>query len=173
LIDISLYLVYAGARPGRPGAAEPAEPRQDRKIATVRKRFWAPPVSCPDISGKRILMPRWVPFVIAIILGIALGLLYGWVIEPVHFIDTTPDSLRADYRADYILMVAESYHADQNAGLAARRLSIFGSQSPANLASQALQTGRQSGYSPNDLSLLQELLRAMQAYQPAPAVGTP
>lgn len=114
-------------------------------------------------------MPRWLPLLIAIILGIALGLLYGWLIEPVRFVDTTPASLRADYRADYILMAAESYSADKNAGLAARRLSIFGSESPADLVSQALQTGRQSGYSSNDLSLLQELLRAMQAYQPAPA----
>lgn len=118
-------------------------------------------------------MPRWLSIVIAIILGIALGLLYGWVIQPVRFIDTTPASLRADFRADYILMVAESYSADQNAGLAARRLSIFGSESPADLVSQALQTGRQSGYAPNDLSLLQELARAMQAYQPAPVIGTP
>ncbi len=120
-------------------------------------------------------MPRWLPPIIAIIIGIILGLIYGWVVEPVQFVDTTPDSLRADYRADYVLMVAEAYHADQNAGLAARRLAIFGSASPADIASQALQIGRQSGYSSDDISLLQELTRAMQAYQPVPTAieGTP
>ncbi len=116
-------------------------------------------------------MPRWLPPLIATLLGIALGLLYGWVIEPVHFVDTTPGSLRADYRTDYVLMVAESYHADQNAEIAARRLAIFGSDSPPAMAAEALQTGRQSGYSANDISLLQELTRAMQAYQPAPTPG--
>lgn len=115
-------------------------------------------------------MPRWLPPLIAVLIGAALGLLYGWVINPVKFIDTTPDSLRSDYRTDYILMVAETYHTKSDAGLAARRLSIFGGETPATIASQALQTGRQIGYSQNDLSLLEELMRAMQAYQP---VSTP
>jgi hypothetical protein len=114
-------------------------------------------------------MPRWIPpLIVATVLGLSLGLLYGWVLQPVQFVDTTPASLRADYRTDYILMVAESYHADQDAELANRRLAIFGSDSPASLAAQALQTGRQNGYSANDVSLLQELTRAMQAHQPAP-----
>ena len=113
-------------------------------------------------------MSRWLPLIIVFILGGSLGLFYGWVINPVQFVDTTPSSLRADYRADYVLMVAEAYHADQNAQLAAQRLAIFGSDAPDSIASQALQTGRAVGYSPNDIQLLQDLTRAMQAYQPAP-----
>ena len=113
-------------------------------------------------------MPRWAYSVIAIIIGIILGLIYGWEINPVQFIDTTPASMRADFRADYILMIAEAYHADQNINLAVRRLAVFGSDSPADIASQALQTGQSIGYSPNDISLLQELTRALQAYQPIP-----
>ena len=58
-------------------------------------------------------MPRWLPPLILAIIGIALGLLYGWVIEPVKFVDTTPASLRADYQTDYVLMVAEAYRSDQ------------------------------------------------------------
>jgi hypothetical protein len=103
-----------------------------------------------------------------VIIGLGLGLLYGWVLDPVRFTDTTPDSLRADYRTDYVLMVAEAYHADHNADLAVRRLAIFGSEPASSIAEKALQTGRDSGYAPKDLSLLQELTRAMQSYQPAP-----
>ncbi len=113
-------------------------------------------------------MSRWLPPLIASIIGIALGLLYGWVIDPVRFTDTTPDSLRADYRTDYVLMVAEAYHADHEADLAVRRLAIFGGESPAAIAERALQTGRDRGYAPTDVSLLQQLTRAMQSYQPAP-----
>jgi hypothetical protein len=113
-------------------------------------------------------MRRWIPPLIAGLLGLSLGLLYGWVLEPVQFVDTTPASLRADYRTDYVLMIAESYHADPKPDLANRRLAIFGNNSPAALASQALQNGRKNGYSANDIALLQELTRAMQAYQPAP-----
>ncbi len=159
----------------------PFEPRQDRKIATVRKRYWVPPVACPDIffsssqdlSGFRYMwqnkrMPRWLPVVIAVLLGIGLGLLYGWVISPVQFVDTTPASLREDYRTDYVLMIAEAYQTDQNADLAARRLAIFGSESPASTAARAVQYAQQVGYSSNDVELLQALTKAMQVNQPVP-----
>ena len=125
-------------------------------------------------------MPRWLPPLLMIALGIAIGLLYGWIINPVKFVDTTPASLRVDYRTDYVLMVAEAYHTDQNVELAVRRLAIFGGETPAAISAQALQAGRQMNYSQNDLTLLQELTRAMQAYQPvstppgiAPEGGTP
>lgn len=116
-------------------------------------------------------LPRWLLPLVAAVIGIALGLVYGWVIDPVEFVDTTPETLRADYRADYVLMVAEAYHREQDPDRAARRLGILGSQPPAGIASEALQTGRASGYTAADLALLDELTRAMQAYQPAPAAG--
>lgn len=120
-------------------------------------------------------MPRWLLPVLAGLLGIAGGLLYGWVISPVKFVDTTPASLRADYRTDYVLMVAESFHANQDTALAARRLAILGAESPAALAQAALQTAQQSGYAADDVALMQELRRALQASEPPPPTpgGTP
>ena len=114
-------------------------------------------------------MPRWLIPVIAGLLGIAGGVIYGWVVNPVKFVDTTPASLRADYRTDYVLMVAETYHADQDTALAGRRLAILGSDSPAALSQAALEAAQQSGYAPEDVTLLQELTRALQAAQPVPA----
>ncbi len=118
-------------------------------------------------------MPRWLISLFAVIVGAAAGIIYGWVINPVKFVDTTPASLRADYRTDYILMVAEAFHADHDVELAARRLAVFGSESPASLSLAALKTGEQLGYSQADLGLLQELTRALQANQPlTPSAGT-
>lgn len=113
-------------------------------------------------------MPRWITALFALLLGVALGLLYGWVISPVQYVDTTPDTLRADYRADYVLAVAESYLSDQDADLAARRLGILGSQPPAELAGQALEDARRFGFSEADIALLQKFTTTMQALQ-APA----
>ena len=45
-----------------------------------------------------------------------------------------PDTLRADYKADYVLMTAEAYRTEQDPGLAARRLAVFGSKSPSAIA---------------------------------------
>jgi len=71
---------------------------------------------------------RWVFILLALILGAGLGLAYGWYVDPVDFFDLTPDTLRADYKADYVLMTAEAYSVEQDPGLAARRLAIHTDQ---------------------------------------------
>jgi hypothetical protein len=111
-------------------------------------------------------MPRWIWFLIAVGLGIAAGLYYGWVLNPVSYVDTTPDSLRADYQADYVLMTAEAFHSTQDPAAAARELAILGSRPPAILVQQALVYASTHGFAAGDISLLQELGFAMQTYQP-------
>ncbi len=113
-------------------------------------------------------MRHWLIPLLAILVGIAGGIFYGWVINPVKLVDTTPASLRADYRTDYVLMVAESYHADQDEMLAQKRLALLGTEPPTDVAQAALQRAQQSGYAASDISLLQELTRALQASQPVP-----
>ena len=102
--------------------------------------------------------------IIALVVGIGTGLAYGWLIDPVDFFDLTPDTLRADYKTDYVLMTAEAYRAEQDPGLAARRLAIFGSQSPSAIASQGLTYARANGFADSDIALIQELVTALQAW---------
>ena len=118
-------------------------------------------------------MPRWIPILIAVMLGLALGLFYGWRIDPVQYTDITPDVLRIDYRTDYVLMVAEAYRAEEDPAMAAQRLAVFGSQPPALIAGEAYDYARTSSYPPEDLSLLQELEVALQAWQPIPGTNLP
>ena len=102
--------------------------------------------------------------IIALVAGIGMGLAYGWYIDPVDFFDLTPDTLRADYKTDYVLMTAEAYRSEQDPGLAARRLAIFGSQSPFAIASQGLAYARTNGFADSDLAFIQELVTALQAW---------
>lgn len=118
-------------------------------------------------------MPRWIPIFIAALLGLALGLVYGWRIAPVQYTDITPDVLRIDYRTDYVLMVAEAYRTEQDPELAAERLAVFGSEPPALIAGEAYDYARQSGYPAEDLTLIQELTVALQAWQPIPGTSLP
>jgi len=111
-------------------------------------------------------MPRLLKFIIPFALGIALGLLYGWVIDPVDFFDLTPDTLRADYKADYVLMTSEAFRVEQDPALAARRLAIFGSQSPSAIAADGLAYARANGFADSDIVLMQELVTALQAWRP-------
>jgi hypothetical protein len=109
---------------------------------------------------------RWTFFLVALALGIGLGLYYALVISPVQYVDTTPGTLRVDYRSDYSLMIAEVYKKDQNIDLAARRLAVLGSQPPVEIVGQAIAFGQQYGYSADDLALLQNLAAALQVWQP-------
>jgi hypothetical protein len=107
---------------------------------------------------------RWSFIVLALRAGIGLGLAYGWLIDPVDYFDQPPDALRPDFKADYVLMIAEAYRAEQEPGLAARRLAVFGSQSPSSIASSGLEYARANGYPDSDIVLMQELVTAMQAW---------
>jgi hypothetical protein len=118
-------------------------------------------------------MSRWLSIFIALGIGIALGLVYGWVIDPVQFTDVTPDTLRVDYRTDYVLMVAEAYQSEQDPALAARRLAVLGSDPPAFIAGEAYKFAEQSVYPADDLALIQELAVALQTWQPIPGTSLP
>lgn len=110
---------------------------------------------------------NWIKIIAAAAVGVALGLLYGWVIDPVEYTDITPASLREDYRADYVLTVAEAYHSEFNSGAAARRLALLGSEPPDQYVIFALEYARTNNFTDQEISLLQDLLSAMQSYQPA------
>jgi hypothetical protein len=110
-------------------------------------------------------MARWILFLIVVLLGGALGLVYGWVVSPVEYVDTTPDSLRADYKADYVLMVAESYHTNQDVALAARRLALLGGENLTETVRQAMVFGGQSGYAEDDLAQMAQLASDLQAWE--------
>jgi hypothetical protein len=108
-------------------------------------------------------MSRWFRFFLAVAVGIGLGLLYGWVISPVEYVDTTPETLRVDYRADYVLMVAEAYHTEQDISLAVERLAFLGFSPPSELVEEAMAYAVQKGYASADLGLLRTLNDALIA----------
>ena len=118
-------------------------------------------------------MARWFLFLIVVLLGGALGLVYGWVVNPVEFVDTTPDSLRADFKADYVLMVAESYHTNGEVALAARRLALLGGPNLTETVSEAMVFGGQAGYAEDDLALLAQLASDLQTWDPILELGGP
>jgi hypothetical protein len=109
---------------------------------------------------------NWIKIVLAAVIGIALGIVYGWIIDPVEYIDASPDILRADYRADYVLMVAEAHQGQPDPEVSARRLAILGSESPAQIVESTLDYASNNGFTQDEIILLQGLLTAMQTYQP-------
>jgi hypothetical protein len=66
----------------------------------------------------------------AVILGIGLGLIYAWVISPVEYIDTPPNSLRKQYKDQYRAMIAAAYDATGNLQRARTRLELLDDETP-------------------------------------------
>lgn len=114
----------------------------------------------------RMSSSKWIIIALALLSGIALGLIYGWVLDPVEYTDVTPNILREDYRVDYVLMVAEAYQHDLNADQANRRLAVLGSETPVSIITSALEYASQNQFSPAEIEALQGLLTAMQTHPP-------
>ena len=91
------------------------------------------------------IMTRWIGFILAILVGAAVAMVYGWVISPVEYVDTPPELLRVDYKSDYVLMVAEAYSLENDLAQAVRRLSFLGSESPAEIVRQAILFAEREG----------------------------
>jgi hypothetical protein len=101
-----------------------------------------------------------------LVLGLLVGLLYGWIIRPVEYVDTAPASLRDDYRADYVLMIAEAYLQEEDLELARVRLASLGPRPPINFVINAIDYGAGASFNQNDLQTLNRLaldLRSMPA----------
>lgn len=120
----------------------------------------------------RLLRIFW--FIVAIGLGMAAGLLIGWLVIPGQPAEASLDTLRADYRTDLVLMTAEIYQQESDLPAAAARLAeIDSSRSPLRVVQQAILTGQELGYAQSDIETLARLFQALQNWAPTPLSGQP
>ena len=104
---------------------------------------------------------RLIWFLVMIVLGLAAGLVYGWLINPVKYVNTSAESLHPGYKADYVLMVAEIYKMDGDLPGAIQRLSLLGELPAQRLVADGLLTARGAGYAGADLALMEALSQAL------------
>lgn len=112
-------------------------------------------------------------FLVAIALGLAGGLIYGWVLNPGSSDQTSPDTLRVDFKTDAVLMVAEIYQQESDPAAAAARLAQLSGDLPVRLVQQAILNGQELGYPRSDIETLARLFQALQNYTPAPEETQP
>ena len=114
------------------------------------------------------------PFLyIGLLLGLAGGLLYGWLLRPAQTVDTSPASLRQDYRTDFVLLVAEIYAGDQDASRAAARLAALGPVSASEHVEAAMAYATAQGFAAQDLERLSLLARGLQDSAAGSQAGSP
>lgn len=114
-----------------------------------------------------------VRFLLGLAIGLAVGMIYGWIIRPVEYVNTSPDTLRVDYRADYVLMAAEAYAGDGDLTLAQVRLAALGPRAAEAMVLEAIEYGIEHGFSQADLERLNRLAIALRSSSPTPEIGPP
>ncbi len=71
-------------------------------------------------------LPSWIWAALAgLLVGIAVGIFYAWMINPVVLTDVDPVDLREDWKELWVLMAADSYALRQNPELARNAFSTF------------------------------------------------
>jgi len=96
-------------------------------------------------------MWRVILFIAGLALGIVSGLVYGWMIDPVEYVDTSPNSLRIDYQTDVVVMVATIYAHELDSQAAMDRLSLFGNSSIVDLLEDSLNYAREMHFTSQDI----------------------
>lgn len=108
-------------------------------------------------------MGRYISFFVMVAVGIALALGVAWVVAAPEVGETSPDTLRLDYKADYVLMIAEIYSSGGDLKDAYLRLSVFTETTPLEITDLAIDFASQYGYTADDLLLMRELSVALQS----------
>lgn len=60
-----------------------------------------------------------------VVLGIILGILFAWVISPVEYVDTAPESLKDEFKDQYRVLIASAYVANGDLVRAKARLGLL------------------------------------------------
>ncbi|MEL7645513.1 MAG: hypothetical protein AAGU04_04490 [Anaerolineaceae bacterium] len=109
-------------------------------------------------KGRRIFF-----FFLAILLGTGAGMAFGWLFMPAAAPKNADlNQLRADYKTDLTLMIAESYAQNPDLSDALDRLAQIQPDDPYSLLVNAINYARGVGYQESDVNLIKALIEAIE-----------
>lgn len=106
-----------------------------------------------------------------LVVGIAIGVLVAWVVQPVNYTNTNPASLRADFKDQYRAMIAAAYLASGDLVRAKDRLKLLEDEDPYRTLAEQAQRTLAEGTFPQDARALGMLAIALG--QPAATANLP
>ena len=113
---------------------------------------------------------RWtigVNLFLGLLAGLLIGVLWAWVIRPPAFTESSPSGLRAEYRDDYIILVAHTYVLEKDFSRADQRLEELGVRSPDAAVIDLTEALIERGGNEKDIFALIDLARAYGQLTPA------
>ncbi|MCJ7512466.1 MAG: hypothetical protein MUO23_05800 [Anaerolineales bacterium] len=115
----------------------------------------------------------WIAWVLGGIVGLLAGVFYAWRVNPVSYTQTDPTSLRADFRMDYLALIASAHAGTGDLARAQARLAVFGAEDLAQTLGALAQQRLASGYPEAEARALAGLAAALGERPGQPAIGTP
>ena len=109
---------------------------------------------------------------LALLIGIGLGLVYSWLISPVRVVDSEPIALRADFKDQYRSVISAAYSGTGNLERAKVRLALLGDQNSVealNAQAQRLMAGGDFQNADHLAVLSAALLGMVDVVNPAPS----
>lgn len=104
------------------------------------------------------------------VLGALLGLVFAWVVAPVEYVDTSPASLRENFKDQYRALIAAAYVANSDLARAQARLNLLADADVARTLAEQAQRTLAEGGSPDAAQAL-ALLALDLGQGPTPAVS--
>ncbi len=115
-------------------------------------------------------------WLLALLAGFGLGLVYAWMVAPVRYVNTVPTTLRSDFKDQFRAAIAASYSATHNLDRAKARLALLGDADPVQALTAQAQRMLASGASFDSIrqvaALASDLKSGVASALPT-ATGTP
>ena len=108
---------------------------------------------------QRISPAGWL--LLGLLIGLALSLYYAWVVNPVVYTDASPARLSDRYRAEYILLVSQSFAQDSDWSRAQSRLARLNDPELADTVDALLAQFVREQKAPEDIRTLALLAQQM------------
>lgn len=112
----------------------------------------------------------WLALVL-LIAGVGLGIVYAWVIAPAPFKDTSPDTLRTDFKEGLRSLIAAAYASTGDLERARARLALLGDPDPLAALNAQAQRMLAAGAPFDEVQQVAQLAADLQ--QPPPASAEP
>ena len=123
-------------------------------------------MNLPDVLKRPIVVGF-----LALILGIILGLGWGWGIQPVEWVDAPVNLLRPDLQDEYLRMTIDSFLVNGDEELAAKRYQDLGTNGYSLFQNVKANPGK---LDPNFIDQFRDMLKRKNLFNPpteTPAAG--
>lgn len=89
-----------------------------------------------------------------LVIGLVIGAVYAWTVRPLQYVDTTPATLRNDFKDKYRALIASAYAANGDLVRAKARLNLLKDDDVYRVLAEQAQRTLADGSSPDEARAL-------------------